>query len=424
MLPSKSHQAKVEGLYDVSPYNFIQEVQGQFDFPANLPICDSTIRKMDNTPGTILPYSIDDKVAIATLLDEMGVAQVGCNPMHFYGTPRNDDICDGIRAISKKGFKFKITAVVNWEAWVQGAWKEHADRIIDMGVDIIDVEAPGSDNFVDMYLPGWSWEQIKDGLGKAVEYVNSQGARAGVCLADFVRGDLDNTIDLMNFLINTGTERFYLTDSFGSLSPQATRHVFKKVKSGLVKDVPLVHHAHDDFGLGTWQAIAAASAGGWPDGSTNGIGERAYAKLEEIIVSLELLYGVDTGIKLEKISELCRLVERVTGIKNQPHKPVVGEVMYVPLFEEEYTHMLKGGGYISTSFAPEIVGEKPALVWWEGMMSPVTVRAKLDQLELSYTEEQVNKAVEAIRARLRELKKFPAFLSDEEAGEICRKALR
>jgi isopropylmalate/homocitrate/citramalate synthase len=175
--------------------------------------------------------------------------------------------------------------------------------------------------------------------------------------------------------------------------------------------------------MATASAIAAAAAGAWPEASVNGIGERAYLKMEEYVLALELLYGVNTGIKLDKITELCSLVERITGIQNQPHKPVVGETMYVPLFEDEYLDLLKGGPYVSTAFAPEIVGQKPALVWWEGMMSAATVRAKLDQLGLPYNDNQVKKVMAAIGARLRELKAFPAWIPDAEAGEICRRAL-
>ena len=175
--------------------------------------------------------------------------------------------------------------------------------------------------------------------------------------------------------------------------------------------------------MATANCIAATAAGGWPDVATNGLGERAFAKFEEVFLALELLYGVDTGIKLEKLTELSRMVERMSGVKNQPHKPVVGETMYVPLFEEEYIDLLKGGPYVSTSFAPEIVGQVPALVWWEGMLSAATARAKLDQMELKYTQDQVNTVVGAIRARLRELKQFPAWIPDAEAGEICRRAV-
>ena len=423
MVSSKSQPWKVPGKYDVSPYNYTKEVQADYDFPAKLPICDATIRKIDNTPGSLIPYSVEDKLEIATLLDEMGIAQLGCNPMHFYGTPRNDAIVEGIKAIAKKGFKFKITGIVNWVSWVEGPFESHADRVLDMGVSTIDVEGLGSEFFRQMYLPDWSWQQVGDAIGKALEYVKSKGAEAGVGLGDLVRGDLDQMIPLMNSWIDHGADRFFIADSFGSLSPQGVRYFIKKLRSGLKKQVPIVFHPHDDTGLATAGALAATAAGAWCEGSANGIGERAFLKLEEYILALELLYGVDTGIKLEKISELCSLVERVTGIPNQPHKPVVGKTMYVPLFEDEYIELLKGGPYVSTSFAPEIVGEKPALVWWEGMLSPATAKAKLDQLELKYTDEQLNRVIEAIRARLRGIKEFPAWIPDAEASEIIRRTL-
>lgn len=423
MATSGSQRWNVPGKYDVSPYNYAQEVLADYDFPEKMPILDATIRKIENTPGSLLPCSVEDKLEIAALLDEMGVAEMGCNPMHFYGTERNDSIVEGVKAIAKKGFKFKITGVVNWVSWVDGSFPGHADRILDMGVDTIDVEGIGSENFHRMYLPDWSWDQIASELGKGLEYVKSKGASTGVAMGDIVRGDLDHMVKLMNYWIDHGCDRLFFADSFGALSPQGTRYLIKKIKSGLKQQVPIVYHPHDDTGMATASAIAAAAAGAWPEASVNGIGERAYLKMEEYVLALELLYGVNTGIKLDKITELCSLVERITGIKNQPHKPVVGETMYVPLFEDEYLDLLKGGPYVSTAFAPEIVGQKPALVWWEGMMSAATVRAKLDQLGLPYNDNQVKKVMAAIGARLRELKAFPAWIPDAEAGEICRRAL-
>ena len=428
MVRSESKPWEMPGKYDVSPYNYAEEVLADYDFPPMLPsgrfpIQESTIRKMDNTPGSLIPYSIEDKLEIAAMLDDMGIAEISFNPMHFYGTPRTKAINEAMEAIAKKGFNFNIYVNVNWVSWVDGNFKEHADRIIGQGAQSFDVEAIGSERFRRMYLRDWTWQQIADESAKAVEYVRSKGIEAGIDLGDYVRGDVDQMIGLMNFWINHGAQRFHISDSFGSLAPQGTRYLIKKIRSGLIEDTPIVYHPHDDTGLATANALAATAAGAWPDISVNGIGERAFAKLEEVVLSLELLYGVDTGLKLEKLTELSRLVERITGIPNQPHKPVVGETMYVPLFQDEYIDLLKGGPYVSTAFAPEIVGQKPALVWWEGMMTEVTVRAKLEQMGLPYTEEQVGKVMQALSARLRALKKFPAWIPDDEAGDICRRAL-
>ena len=422
---STSRPWNVPGKYNVSPYNFVDEVLSDYNFPSKLPICDGTVRKMDATPGSVIPFPIEDKLEIAALLDEIGVAEYRGNPMHFYGTPRNEAICEGVRAVAKKGFKFKMTASMWWDSWVEGQFERHADRVIDMGVQTVDVEFPGSENFRQMYLRDWSWEQLLDGMARALEYVRSKGVEAGVLLSDGARGDLDEIITRMNFWIDHGVaDRLYICDSFGCLSPPGTRYFVKRLRSELRKEIPIVYHTHDDFGLATAQGLAAAAAGAWPESSSNGVGDRAFLKMEEYVLSLELLYGVDTGIKLEKLSELSRLVERVTGITTPPNKPITGQTMYVPNIQQEYIDLFQGGPWTSTAFAPEMVGQKRGLVWWEGMLSPATVRAKLDQLELRHTEEQVDRAVEAIRSALGEIKQFPWWIADDEVAEICRHSLR
>ncbi|MEZ4835163.1 MAG: hypothetical protein R2873_24785 [Caldilineaceae bacterium] len=42
-------------------------------------------------------------------------------------------------------------------------------------------------------------------------------------------------------------------------------------------------------------------------------------------MALEALYGVDTGVQLNRLPELCRLVEEISGIPNGYFKPIVGE---------------------------------------------------------------------------------------------------
>jgi 2-isopropylmalate synthase len=59
--------------------------------------------------------------------------------------------------------------------------------------------------------------------------------------------------------------------------------------------------------------------------TVNGLGERAgNAALEEVVA---LLYaeGYKTNIRMEYLVETSRLVERLTGVKMPPNKPIVGE---------------------------------------------------------------------------------------------------
>jgi 2-isopropylmalate synthase len=59
--------------------------------------------------------------------------------------------------------------------------------------------------------------------------------------------------------------------------------------------------------------------------SVNGIGERAgNAAYEEVVMSAESLYGIDTGIDTRRITELSRIVETASDIPVPQNKPVVG----------------------------------------------------------------------------------------------------
>ena len=95
-----------------------------------------------------------------------------------------------------------------------------------------------------------------------------------------------------------GTLRLDLMDSTSSLGPEAMKVFIRRYRSHLIRDVPVTMHVHDDFGLATAGAIAAATAGASPDVSVAGVSYRAgFAPLEEVVTSLEVLYGVDTSIR-------------------------------------------------------------------------------------------------------------------------------
>ena len=86
-------------------------------------------------------------------------------------------------------------------------------------------------------------------------------------------------------------------------------------------------HTHDDFGLAAANALSGYEAGASQSQvSVNGIGERAgNAAYEEVVMALESLYDVDTGIETERIAELARVVEAKSDIGVPANKPVVGD---------------------------------------------------------------------------------------------------
>ena len=340
----------VPGKYEISKYNFADEVVADYDFPEKVPISDGTFQKMDRTPGARI-YSVEEKLEIAAMLDELGVATVNTNPNDYLTHPmvhpaRNKAITDGIRAIAKKGFKLKVSASSRFPV-VDGSYKDQIDRVIDLGIDIFIVHPPAKRQW-DLFLPDWPWDRMRGQCIEAIEYAKTRGVEVGVSTPDVVRLDFDQIVYILNLWIDNGADSLHLADTLSTLSPQGTRYLFKAIGKELHRKVPLLYHVHNDYGMAVAQVIAAVAAGAWPEASINGFGDRGFVNLDELVLSLEVLYRVNTGIKMEKLTEASQLVERIQGIKNGPQKPVVGEAMHVPSLRTTISGCSRAGPLITT----------------------------------------------------------------------------
>ena len=90
-----------DGKYWVSPYNFIPEVRKNLLLPPKVQIHEATLRDGEQTPGVV--FSVDDKIRIATKLDEIGVDRIEA------GMPAvSPQDAEAIKEISKLGLKSKI----------------------------------------------------------------------------------------------------------------------------------------------------------------------------------------------------------------------------------------------------------------------------------------------------------------------------
>jgi D-citramalate synthase len=88
----------------------------------------------------------------------------------------------------------------------------------------------------------------------------------------------------------------------------------------------------------------------------NGLGERAgNAALEEVVITLKMLYKLDLEIKTELLYGTSQLVSRLTGVYTQPNKAVVGS----NAFTHEsgiHTQGVLANPLTYEPIAPELVG--------------------------------------------------------------------
>jgi isopropylmalate/homocitrate/citramalate synthase len=148
---------------------------------------------------------------------------------------------------------------------------------------------------------------------------------------DGSRGDVAYFIEYFNAGLEAGGTRPAWPDTVGTLTPEATRWYCSRIVAALPQGLPIVAHLHNDYGLGTVNAITAVSSGFKVVSVTaNGYGERAgNVKLHEFVVALRVLYGIELpGFKYEKLRELARFMERMSGIPLQQHEPIVGSKVF------------------------------------------------------------------------------------------------
>ncbi|MGH7903531.1 MAG: LeuA family protein [Candidatus Dormibacteraceae bacterium] len=162
---------------------------------------------------------------------------------------------------------------------------------------------------------------------EAIRYAREQGAE----LIEFggedgSRADPDYVIRLHQAGLAAGATRPSTPDTVGCYSPYAVRAHVARIKAG-TPDAPLVVHFHNDLGLGAWNTVVALGSGADVfTTSANGIGERTgNAPMHQVLLQLRYLFGIEIpGFKYEKLRELARFLERISGIPVQPTEPGIG----------------------------------------------------------------------------------------------------
>jgi len=299
-----------ENKYWVSPYNFTKEVTDEFSIPEKVEIHDATLRDGEQTPGVV--FRKEDKIRIAQMLDEVGVERIEA------GMPAvSVEDFQAIKEISKLGLKAKIFTFAR-------ALPVDIDKAIDCGADGVVIEIPiGYPKL--KYQFGWTWEDV---LRKSIDCINYARDKKMYTLFfpyDTTRAREEDLTNLLTHLMSEAPpDAVGVVDTMGCAMPEAIKYLVRKVKK--LTGLPVEIHTHNDFGMGVATELAAVTAGASVVHSCiNGLGERTgNAALEELMVGLHLLLGIDTNYKFDRILSMCKLAEELSGVKPATNKPVIG----------------------------------------------------------------------------------------------------
>ena len=298
----------------VSPWNYLPEVTKDFTPPKKVKIHDITLRDGEQQAGVI--FSKDDKIRIAEKLAEVGVHRIEAG---MPAVSKPDEAA--IREIVKRNLGPEIFCFSRCVV-------DDVKRAADCGATGVVVEIPVSEHLME-YGYKWPIEKAIDLSIKATLAAKELGLYTVFFTIDATRADMGWFLNLIEKVAGEGhMDALTLVDTFGVLSPHGAAYFTKKVKERINK--PLEIHFHADFGLSVANTIAAVLAGAEVIHSTiTGIGERAgNTPMEETALALLTLYGIDVGIKYEKLNELSALVMKLSNTQIPVNRPFIGDMAY------------------------------------------------------------------------------------------------
>lgn len=311
----KQEVAKVtyfkEGAWWASPYNDLEEVKSQMTQGQKVEIHDATLRDGEQTPGVV--FSLDDKIRIAELLDEVGVERIEAG---MPAVSKMDQ--DAIREISKRNLKAKIYTFAR-------ATRKDVDMAVDCGANGVVLEVPiGYPKL--KYQFNWTWENVFEKSADCINYAKSQGLEVVYFPYDTTRSRTEDLENLMAAIMKDAAPTSVgVVDTMGCAMPQTIAYLVKKMKK-MTNGLPVEVHTHNDFGMAVATELAAVAAGAsCMHSCINGLGERTgNASLEELMMCMKIMMDMPNDYRIEKLPAMCAEVEKIAGVRLANNKPVAG----------------------------------------------------------------------------------------------------
>jgi 2-isopropylmalate synthase len=272
------------------------------------------------------------------------------------------------------------------------------DAALESGVGMVHVFCSTSDVQLQDSMHTSREEALERSI-EAVERVTDAGVTCMYSPMDATRTDESFLIDVIEGVSDAGTDWINIPDTCGVATPRRFYDMVETVCAHTDANIDV--HTHDDFGLAAANALSGYEAGAAQSQvSVNGIGERAgNAAYEEVVMALESLYDVDTGIKTERITELARIVEAKSDIEVPANKPIVGDNAF------SHESGIHAAGVIENAdtfepgvMTPEMVGATRELVLGKHTGTH-SVRERLEDAGFEPTDAEVREVTRMVKDR-------------------------
>ena len=292
-------------------------------------IFDTTLRDGFQQEG--ISPSVKDKLAIAKLLDDLGVAFIeggwpGASPKEeeFFTKAKTELNLKNAKLVSF-GSTRKLNLKVHEDPQVQA--------LIDSGTNYVCIVGKSSK----LHITKAIQTDVKSAVDMAVdtiEYLSSNGKNVFFDAEHFFDGykeDSKTSLEIMDAVIDSGVDCFIFCDTNGGTLPSEVEQILSEILPKYNNQKFGVHFQNDN-GCAVPNTMAAVNLGiDHVQGTMNGYGERTgNADLCTLLPNLSLKMGHDT-INLESLKKLTPIANHIAELVNvsiDSRHPYIGSAAF------------------------------------------------------------------------------------------------
>jgi 2-isopropylmalate synthase len=347
-------------------------------------IFDTTLRDGEQSPGATM--TLEEKLQIAALLDEMGVDVIEA------GFPiASDGDFEAVGRIARLAQNAVICGLARANfADIDRCWEavRHARR-------------PRIHTFIGTSplhraIPNLDMDAMAERIHATVTHARNLCDNVQWSPMDATRTEHDYLCRVVEIAIRAGATTINIPDTVGYTAPRESAALIAMLRERVpgADGVIFATHCHNDLGMATANALAAVEAGARQIECTiNGLGERAgNTALEEVVMAMKVRNDIlpfRTGVDTTRIMQASRMVATVSGFPVQFNKAIVGKNAFAHESGIHQDGMLKNAQTFEI-MRPEDVGLNATSLVMGKHSGRAALRAKLAELGFQLGDNQLS----------------------------------
>ena len=346
-------------------------------------IFDTTLRDGEQSPGATM--TLDEKLEIAELLDEMGV-----------------DIIEAGFPIASEGDFRAVSEIArrSTHSVICGLARANIGDIDRCWDAVKNAEKPRIHTFIGTSplhraIPQLDMDQMADRIHETVTHARNLCDNIQWSPMDATRTESDYLCRVVEIAIKAGATTINIPDTVGYTAPVESAELIQMLLARVpgAEQVVFATHCHNDLGMATANALAAVAGGARQIECTiNGLGERAgNTALEEVVMALKVRSDIMpyfTNIDSTKLMNISRRVATVSGFPVQFNKAIVGKNAFAHESGIHQDGMLKNAETFEI-MRPEDVGLAATNLVMGKHSGRAALRSKLEELGYKLGDNQL-----------------------------------